>query len=64
MLKDKKEQPKDRELQEHKESHTSNGRLAFLSLFRAKGQLCVCFTPLRSANLAQLNRMQPVLILL
>lgn len=50
MLKHKKEQPKDRELQEHEETHTSKGKLALFSLSRVKGQVCVCFIPLRSAS--------------
>lgn len=50
MLKDKKEQPKDRGLQEHKETHTSKGKLALFSLSTVKGQVCVCSIPLGSAK--------------
>lgn len=44
-VKRKKEQPKDRELQKHEETHTSKGNLALFSLFRIKGQVCICFIP-------------------
>lgn len=64
MLKDKKEQPKDRELQKRQETHTSKGNLALFSLFRIKGQVCACFIPLRKGARALLNRIQPALILL